>query len=96
MTKERMEELLNSTVDYVCCGERLDEACLRLIQIGFTKDELVNEFGFNHEDVNRAEKEEVERLYQEGILEKELIEEYGFDKEIVDEVSMEAEKEIEI
>lgn len=71
MTKERMEELLNSAVDYVCCGERLDEACLRLIQIGFTKDELVNEFGFDHEVVNRAEKEEVERLYQEGILEKE-------------------------
>ena len=54
MTKERMETLLGTTIDHIMLGENIVEGIKVLLGIGFTEDELINEFHFSVDDVTTA------------------------------------------
>lgn len=51
MTKERCMELLNQVVDHTGIAHNTQEQIHELLQIGFTADELVDEFQFDRQDV---------------------------------------------
>ena len=55
MTAKRMKELLNSTIDYISVGEGLGNVIRALLSIGFTSEELIEEFNFSATDVCEAE-----------------------------------------
>lgn len=57
MTKERAIELLNAVIDHLSIAERNDDVIRKLIHIGFTGDELVEDFGYSLTDVREVEKE---------------------------------------
>ena len=48
----RYKKLLNSMIDYLLVGEKLTNVIDKLITIGFTKEELVNEFNFTESCVD--------------------------------------------
>lgn len=48
----RYKELLNSMIDYLLVGEKPTSVIDKLITIGFTKEELVNEFNFTESCVD--------------------------------------------
>ena len=55
MSEERMKELLNSIVEYELIGTKVSEAAARLMAMGFEKEELVEEFNFNKDDIEEGE-----------------------------------------
>lgn len=57
MTKERAMELLNSVIDDLSVAERNDNVIRKLFHIGFTGDELVEDFGYSLTDVREVEEE---------------------------------------
>lgn len=57
MTKERAIELLNAVIDHMSVAERNDEVIRELFNIGFTGDELVEDFGYSLTDVREVEEE---------------------------------------
>ena len=54
MTKERCMELLNQVIDHVSAAHNTGKQIHELLLIGFTADELINEFNFDADDVNDA------------------------------------------
>lgn len=54
MTKERCMELLNQVIDHASVAHNTREQIHELLLIGFTADELINEFNFDADDVNDA------------------------------------------
>ena len=61
MTVERAKKLINTMIDGMIDKEGMDvfPVIESLIDYGFTKDELINDFYFTEEDVNTVlEKEE--------------------------------------
>lgn len=54
MTKERCMELLNQVIDHVSAAHNTTQQIHKLLLIGFTADELINEFNFDADDVNNA------------------------------------------
>lgn len=57
MTKERAMELLNAVIDNLSVAERNDTVIEKLLNIGFTGDELVEDFGYSLTDVREVEEE---------------------------------------
>ena len=57
MTKERAMELLNAVIDDLSVAERNDVVIEKLMNIGFTGDELVEDFGYSLTDVREVEEE---------------------------------------
>lgn len=60
MDETRMKELLNQLIDHVAVASNTSETVSELLQIGFTSEELVNEFGFSQSDVDDVCDEESE------------------------------------
>jgi hypothetical protein len=54
MTCERCKELLNAMIDHLSVAERNDEVIKKLLNIGFTEGELINEFNFCEDDVKEV------------------------------------------
>lgn len=54
MTKERLNEIVNSLIDCICIGEKLDYGINTLLDAGITKYELINDFGFSKSDVEKV------------------------------------------
>lgn len=50
----RAMELLNAMIDHLSVAERNDEVIKKLLHIGFTEDELINEFNFCEDDVKEV------------------------------------------
>lgn len=57
---ERYKELLNEVIDFVMVGESLSNSIRELFAIGFTANELVNQFNFNKEDVDQCLAEDIQ------------------------------------
>ena len=57
MTKERCMTLLDQVIDHVIVGQNTKGAIHELLQIGFTKNELIHEFSFAKEDVEQVQEE---------------------------------------
>ena len=57
MTKERAMELLNAVIDNLSVAERNDTVIEKLLNIGFTSDELVEDFGYSLADIREVEEE---------------------------------------
>ena len=55
MTNERCMELLNAVIDNLSVAERNDNVIRKLFHIGFTGDELVEDFGYSLTDVREVE-----------------------------------------
>lgn len=51
MTPERMKDLLNKIIDWVAIGENTHEQIEKLIQMGFTIEELTQEFNYSPSDI---------------------------------------------
>ena len=51
MTLERTKELLNAFINHLSVAENNSTVIQELLSIGFTKDELINEFNFCEDDV---------------------------------------------
>lgn len=60
MTKERAMELLDMVIDYVSITENISTTIQELLHIGFTEEELVNEFHFSQADIDNLGSEEDE------------------------------------
>lgn len=54
MKLSRAKELLNAMIDHLSVAERNDEVIKKLLHIGFTEDELINEFNFCEDDVKEV------------------------------------------
>lgn len=54
MTKERCMELLNQVINHVSVAHNTKQQIYELLLIGFTADELIDEFNFDEDDVNDA------------------------------------------
>ena len=52
MELERAKELVNILIEYMLVGEKISNVIEKLLELGFTAEELVNEFSFSEEDVN--------------------------------------------
>ena len=52
MNKERAKELLNLIISEMLVGNSVFDVIEQLLEIGFTKKELVEEFNFNQNDVD--------------------------------------------
>lgn len=52
MTYERSMELLSEVIDYVSIANDTAETIEELLKIGFTSEELINDFSFSKEDVD--------------------------------------------
>ena len=50
MNKNRMMELLNEIVNYIHIGKNVSETIDKLMDMGFTKDELIEYFDFDECD----------------------------------------------
>lgn len=57
MTLERAKELLNQIIDSISIGNTCSETIKQLLFLGFTGEELYNDFGFSLHDVADAEEE---------------------------------------
>lgn len=57
MTYKRCKELLSAMIDHLSVAERNNVVIQKLLGIGFTDEELINEFNFCREDVNDVIKE---------------------------------------
>ena len=57
MTKERCMTLLDQVIDHVIVGQNTKGAIHELLQIGFTKKELIEEFSFDKDDVEDVPEE---------------------------------------
>lgn len=57
MKKERAMELLNNVIDRISVAEKTSTTIEECLRIGFTKKELVKNFGFSKEDVKEVAKE---------------------------------------
>lgn len=57
MTKERAMELLNAVIDHFSVAEKNSVVIKQLFRIGFTGDELVEDFGYSLTDVREVEEE---------------------------------------
>ena len=57
MTHERAMELLNEIINWVCIAESNSEAIRQLLSMGFSADELIEDFGYSLTDVREAENE---------------------------------------
>ena len=57
MTKERAMELLNAVIDNLSVAERNSDVIRELFHIGFTGDELVEDFGYSLTDVREVEED---------------------------------------
>lgn len=57
MKIERAMELFNQIIDYVCVAENSHEAIKQLLAMGFTSDELIEDFGWSLTDVREVENE---------------------------------------
>ena len=55
MRIERAMEILNQITDFVCIGENSHGAIEQLLNMGFTAQELVDEFGWSLTDVQEVE-----------------------------------------
>lgn len=53
MTHERAMELLNSVVEYVSIANNAAEQIEELTSMGFTTDELMTDFCYSKEDIDR-------------------------------------------
>lgn len=51
MENERAMELLNAVIDHISCGENITTTLEELDKIGFTREELVEDFGFSPQDM---------------------------------------------
>lgn len=52
MTYKRSMELLSEIVDYVSIANDTAETIEELLNMGFTSEELINDFSFSKEDVD--------------------------------------------
>lgn len=52
MTYERSMELLSEVVDYVSIANDTAETIEELLKMGFTSEEIINDFSFSKEDVD--------------------------------------------
>lgn len=52
MKLERAKELVNILIEYMLVGEKISNVIEKLLELGFTAEELINEFSFSEEDVN--------------------------------------------
>lgn len=50
----RYKELLNAMIDHLSVAERNKDVIQKLLHIGFTEDELINEFNFYEDDVKEV------------------------------------------
>lgn len=57
MTQERCMKLLNAMIDNLSVAERNNDVIQKLLNIGFTEEELINEFNFCEDDVKEILKE---------------------------------------
>lgn len=57
MSHKRAMELLNSIVDYEHIARNTKDSIQHLLRMGFTEDELVNDFSHSREDVTDAAKD---------------------------------------
>ena len=54
MELQRCKDLLNAVIDHVSCCRNTSGTLHELLLIGFTKEELVEEFNFSVDDVDDA------------------------------------------
>ena len=52
MELERAKELVNILIEYMLVGEKISNVIEKLLELGFTAEELINDFSFSEEDVN--------------------------------------------
>lgn len=52
MELERAKELVNILIEDMLVGEKISNVIEKLLELGFTAEELINEFSFSEEDVN--------------------------------------------
>lgn len=52
LTPQRAHILINEMIEHIAIGNTTQETIDTLLDIGFTKDELINTFCFDKEDVN--------------------------------------------
>lgn len=57
MDLDRAKELLNALIEKALVGDSIYSVIQDLLHVGFTEDELVNEFGFDDDDVKDAAKD---------------------------------------
>ena len=57
MDLKRAKELLDAMIDHLSVAERNDSIIKILLNIGFTEDELINEFNFCEDEVKEVIKE---------------------------------------
>lgn len=55
MTYKRSMELLNAVIDHIYVAEKSQETIRKLFEIGFTAEELVDEFNWSLTDVREVE-----------------------------------------
>lgn len=58
MTYERAMALLNEIINWVCIAESSKEAIRQLLSMGFSADELIDDFGWSLTDVQEVEAED--------------------------------------
>lgn len=57
MSHDRAMELLNAMINNLSVAERNNDVIEKLLNIGFTEEELINEFNFCRDDVEYVSKE---------------------------------------
>ena len=57
MTKERMKALLDQIVEHESVARTTKEQIQHLLYIGFTAEELYQDFGYSEKDVEEAEED---------------------------------------
>lgn len=55
MTPERQKEMLDRIVESITVARTTKESIQKLLYLGFTSDEIENDFNFSHNDVIDAE-----------------------------------------
>lgn len=60
MDEKRMKALLNQIINHVAVARNTSETVSELFNMGFTAEELTNEFGFSQADVEECEATEEE------------------------------------
>ena len=57
MSLDRAMELINAMIDNLSVAERNNDIIQKLLNIGFTEEELINEFNFCEDDVKEVIKD---------------------------------------
>ena len=57
MTYDRQKEMLNRMIDHEAVGRNCKETIQHLLWLGFTDEELFNDFSFNLHDIADAEED---------------------------------------